>query len=328
MNKSILERLAKPNFSTIVIGVIAAAALWLLPLFFVELPLSVSSTLWDGSIFLTLPGIVAYAIQFGLFLILAFLIQQLVERLQIYPERSFIPFFLFLLFGSSISQVQFFDSATIAFLLMLLSFYYLIKSYNVQKAQFSILNTAVALGCAALFHPIFVAFIPLFWVGLFKLRSFNIKSFLAFFFGLLLTAYTIAALYFISDGWNDLLFNLDTLYLFDVPRLDLSLLELTFAGVALALICFILFSMSSARSFSKLNIRNINGFFMLALFYTFVLVLFSPFNYHELIYIIFFITSVLFGFYFSTTNTKVATILFYFTLTTSVIYRCLSLFID
>ncbi|MDH8702421.1 4-amino-4-deoxy-L-arabinose transferase-like glycosyltransferase [Dysgonomonadaceae bacterium PH5-43] len=121
------------------------------------------------------------ALQVGL----AFLLLYISHRFMIVKERSLLPAFFNLLFVAA-NQNSFADiiGSSVA-MAIALCFVFLFSSYKNEEAKVESLNIGILVGLASLYFPTAIMLLPLFWIGMYMMKSLNIKTFLANITGLI-----------------------------------------------------------------------------------------------------------------------------------------------
>ena len=124
-------------------------------------------------------------IGFGMLCIVAILIQQTQYTLSLIREKSALPFFFFLLFSSSNPSQQSVIPEMIGAFCFVLSLYQLYCSYHNDASYSKAFNWGFILAFASLFWAPILWIVPLYWYGMYHLRSLSTRSFMASVIGLL-----------------------------------------------------------------------------------------------------------------------------------------------
>jgi hypothetical protein len=109
-------------------------------------------------------------------------------------KHTRLPFMLFLLLVSANAGLLSLKEVVIVLLCLVFVIFNLFESYQSSEATGNLFNTGVLTGFAGLFMPPVLWFIPLLWVGMYQLRSLNVKSFMASFIG-------VCVVYWIVTAW-------------------------------------------------------------------------------------------------------------------------------
>ena len=178
--------------------------------------------LWNfiGKIFINKE--IAYIIGFLTLLTSGFAMQRISDTEMLARERTRLPFMLFMLLFSANAFLLPVSEATIIMICLAVYFFELFRSYQMPEATTSFFVAGLMLGIMSLFVPQMLFFLPLMWIGMYKLRVLEWKSFLASLVAVLMIYWIqLAWCVWINDFslftelWNDLIhirfFALDTL---------------------------------------------------------------------------------------------------------------------
>jgi hypothetical protein len=136
-------------------------------------------TLWYfiGKIFINKE--IGYIVGFLTLLISGFAVQRISDTEMLAKERTRLPFMLFLLFFSVNTFLLPVSEATIIIICLVVYFFELFRAYQAPEAGVSFFGSGLALGMASLFAPQMLFFLPLMWVGMYKFRALEWKTFWA-----------------------------------------------------------------------------------------------------------------------------------------------------
>lgn len=125
----------------------------------------------------------------GLFLIclLSFLIQRINYTFVVVRGKRLLPFLFFLLFVSTNPELLPVRPASVALFFLVGALYELFRSYQKPEATGRAFNISVYLSLGSLLWPHLIWMIPLFWFGMYKLRSLTARSLLTSLLGALTT---------------------------------------------------------------------------------------------------------------------------------------------
>ena len=137
----------------------------------------------------------AYGIGMLLMFGAAFLIHRMNYVLGLIREKTMLAFLFFVLFISTNPDFFPLKSTSLGVLCLVLGVYELFLSYHNAETQTSAFNWAALIGIGSLFWIHIIWFLPLFWFGMYHLRSLGFKSFLASLLGFLM-------IYWFVLGWS------------------------------------------------------------------------------------------------------------------------------
>lgn len=108
-------------------------------------------------------------------------------------KRTRLPLMLLLLLiSTNVGLLPVKEVAAVSICLVF-ALYELFKSYQSPEATGSFFNAGVLTGFAGLFMPQILWFIPLLWIGMYRFRSLNFKSFMALLTGALVVYWIVSA---------------------------------------------------------------------------------------------------------------------------------------
>jgi hypothetical protein len=124
----------------------------------------------------------------------AFLIHRANYMLVIIREKTYMPFLFYLIFISS--NLDFFplNSASLGVFCLILVFYQILTAYHNTNVVPQIYNAALLIGIGSLLWVHILWFVPLFWYGMYSLKSLTVRTFVASLTGL-------ATVYWFLFGW-------------------------------------------------------------------------------------------------------------------------------
>ena len=131
------------------------------------------------------------AIQFAT----AFLLLYLIQTFVIIRNRTFLPAFLYLLFTGTIPDLYSDLSGSVSAVCFLLCIFFLFASYLQERSQAHALNIALVLTLGSFLWAPLLYFFPVFWLGMYQLRSLNFRSFVASLLGFI-------TIYLFAFTWN------------------------------------------------------------------------------------------------------------------------------
>lgn len=171
---------------------------------------------------------------------IAFFLLQLNHIFNIIQEHTFLPALFYLLFTGS-NPIFYYDwRGSIAALCLILSCYFLFKSYQKPESQINAMNISLLLVLGGLLWNPLLLFIPVFWIGFHHLQCFSVRVFFASLTGFVIV-YLFIFTWSIFQGDENIFFSLlprlDPFLSIQIP--DLSILEWIISGFVL-FICLII----------------------------------------------------------------------------------------
>lgn len=183
---------------TLIFTVLACIGCWLAGYIgcvgFPVVPSTYATPLWKMICLLASTKEIAYLL--GLFLLFSasLLIHRASYVLSLVREKTVFPFLFFMLFMSTNPDSFPLNPTSFGVFFLVLGMYRLFLSYHEDNARKRAFDWAFFVSIGSLFWVDIVWFIPLFWFGMYHLRSLNLRSFLASVFGL-------GIVYWITLGW-------------------------------------------------------------------------------------------------------------------------------
>jgi hypothetical protein len=247
----------------------------------------------------------------GMFILLlvAYLMQRVSDLEMLISERTRLPFMLFLLLISTNVKLLPIREVAVALLCLVLAIYELYGTYHSPESRGKSFNMGVLVGVASLFMPQVVCLIPLFWIGMYQLRSLNSKSFMASLAGVLVV-------YWFSSAWC--LWKCDfsiflSLYngLTDFTLLPVDMYHQT--GLIVVLILLVMaFSHIKADTFNnRVRVRQMLSFLLSMIVWTFVLILLYGKDTDSLLAVIYLPVSVVIAYFLENTRRMLRFVLYY-----------------
>ncbi|MDR1632939.1 MAG: hypothetical protein LBR97_08725 [Dysgonamonadaceae bacterium] len=130
-------------------------------------------------------------------------------------------------------------NGSIATLLIMLNYLFLFNAYQKSDSQLNAFNISLILVLCSFFQPQLLLFLPIFWIGFYWFRSFNLRVFLASLTGIVAVYWIIFAWSIYWDDWRIFLVTLPKPgKIFFVSELHLSDFELISFGVILLVLIF------------------------------------------------------------------------------------------
>jgi hypothetical protein len=132
-------------------------------------------------------------------LALAYLLYRLMERFMFIQQRTFLPFFFFILFTGAYPQFHQLTNGLIGFAFLLFSIWQILSTFHKNQSTEAAFNAGMALSIGYFFVFDFLFLIPLVFICLYIVNNLTIKVMIAVLLGLL----TPAALVFGGSFWFD-----------------------------------------------------------------------------------------------------------------------------
>ncbi|GHT56139.1 hypothetical protein AGMMS49982_22760 [Bacteroidia bacterium] len=138
----------------------------------------------------------------GIQAVVALLLLTLSQSFLVISQRTLLPAFFYLLFAST--SPKYFEAwqGSLMALLVLLGFYALFATYQRPKSQVNALNIAILLTLGSFVWTPMLYFFALFWYGLYRFKSLNMKTFFATWMGVLVIYFFIATWSLFQDDWT------------------------------------------------------------------------------------------------------------------------------
>lgn len=322
MRLEITKRLSDANIFTYVVVTLLAALLWVLPIFLfheqIDRPVDF---LFMGMVGFSLPLYLSRAIAFVLWLLFWGYMPTFGERLKLLPQHSALPFVVGMLFVSSSTSLQTFDSGFVAFLLLVHAVGKLFDLYYVDNQVLESFKVVLFILLASLFSAEYVWMLGLFLLGLvvFKVGSFRIV--LSTFTALAFFAWTVWGICFITDEMAVFWHYLKSLIDFTLPTLHLDLVRV--AALVMLVAVSLVAMISTARVAYSFDTRvRLNRLLFNAgtIYLTIIIVLFSTVC-SSFIPALVFMAAFVVSLFLMVSNSNYTSIFFLLLLLCSVVYR-------
>ena len=182
---------------TVLLTIMVCLFCWGIGYFFsMGFPLSVYSAvlpLWGLLYKFLSSSLIVYTTGFLLIVLIAFVIQRICDRDMLTPERTRLPFLLFILLVSTNSGLLPFSEVSLVLLCLVFMIHELSVSYQSPEATGRFFNAGALVGVSGLLIPQVLWIIPILWIGMYQFRSLNLKSFAASLVGILIIYWFILA---------------------------------------------------------------------------------------------------------------------------------------
>ena len=247
----------------------------------------------------------------------AFLLQRINSIFALIRSRTLFPLLFFLLLeGSNPDLTTTLNTGNLLSLILIISLFTLFSSYQKEKTQRHAFGLSLYIGCGALLWSPFIYLMPVFWIGMYYMRSLTGKTFAATLLGLITVGWIILSIHWIFGlplYTENLLVSLSENHIHELKNSTYTQLIYILPTLILGIISII---NSLYNNFNdKTRTRAYNGFINLILIVT-VIAITVHFN-ETNIYLPILNTCVALqaAHFFTNTRNKPAIILFYIVLT-------------
>lgn len=136
----------------------------------------------------------AYLLGFLLLLAGGFFVQRANYALMLIREHTLMPFWIYFLIGSTNPDFFPLRESSFGIFCLVMALYQLFISYHDPEARSRAFNAGWFIGIGSLLWAYLLWFLPLFWIGMYKLRSFSLKMVLSSLIG-------TTVVYWFVFGW-------------------------------------------------------------------------------------------------------------------------------
>ena len=326
---SLLPKLTTPRIGTTVLVCLLCLAIWFMPEWLTHHigGESVPMLFMGHFELFALPQWLSHMVQLGVIVLVYYYVTRLFERLQIIPLRTLMPLFMGLFITACIGYLQYFNEATIAFVLFVISFGQLLHMYQHDQMVSGAFNIFFLMSVASLFELEYIYLLLLFLFGMIVLRSFSFKVLLASILGVLVAFMVTATFFYLFDNLEFLVDMWEGHQVYDfsvwpeIPRSEVIYGIVILIVTIISIVSYLVMSMNF-----KLNVRLNFVFLHWAFWLTLLLVVIFYQHFEALIYIPLFFMVLLLSLYFSANKSRFATILFLVLFLFSITYRIASLY--
>jgi hypothetical protein len=240
-------------------------------------------------------------------LVAAFVVQRISDVERLVREHTRLPFMLLMLLMSTNAGLLPVKVFAVVLLCLLFVVSGLIRSYQSPALTGRFFNTGVLMAFAGLFFPQTVWFIPLLWIGMYRLRSLSLKNFLALFTGVLVVCWMVA-------GWcvwtHD--FFMITSFFRELTDFQFFSIEIRADSVVVVLILVMAFFHIRTGAFSNsVRVRRIFSFLISMSVWSLVLILFYGKDADLFLAVAYLPSSVLMAYFLENINRKIRFVLYY-----------------
>lgn len=249
--------------------------------------------------------------------ILAFLAAHINNKELLIRQKTLLPSALLILLFSSHPSFINMSGEYISILITMIILLMLFSAYNREKNQGIAFQTSFMLALSSLFSFSDIIYLPMLWVGLAIMRSFNLKALMASFLGIFIVYFPIFSWFLLTDKIQNLLTpitNIFTTQISNVPIVSYDLREWVVLGCCILLLLIIISDDYINRHKDKIKVRNcFNLLFILAI-YAFIAFLFLNINSQLHLFSLFIVGAFILSHFFALVERKSGSILFYFVL--------------
>ena len=306
-----LKRFQTPTIGLYVLSMILFVGLWVLSIYSGNAREEEAFLFLNQFTLFTLSPLWSHIIQ-GLVLILLWVgVTRYFEMKEFLPVRSAIPFFVGLLLTLCMPCLWYFNHHTFAFILFVMALVGF-QELNTDPIPLSAaFNVGLLMTVAALFNANYWILLPIFIIGIFVYRLYNIRLLGAVLFGICVPLFIVFSIAFLIDQVSVVSHLIWKLEFFDFSQgVNLQIAD-WIIFIFFALLCIIsLLSYYTASSGYKLNVRLNFKFSTLSLLYILAwIVLFLPDYQSHIMCLIVFINMLL-SLYFTLVRNKLSHVLF------------------
>ena len=288
---------------TVLLTIMVCLFCWGIGYFFsLGFPLSVYSAvlpLWGLLYKFLSSSLIVYTTGFLIIVLVAFVIQRICDRDMLTPERTRLPFLLFILLVSTNSGLLPFSEVSLVLLCLVFMIHELSVSYQSPEATGRFFNAGALVGVSGLLIPQVLWIIPILWIGMYQFRSLNLKSFAASLTGILIIYWFILAWCVWNHDFSMFLSLFSSIVGFDIISTT-TLFQpymIGFVGVILLLLPTILHIKTDALS-NSVRVRMMLSFLLNISVWSLVLFFFYGNSTDSFLAILYLPVSILLSYYF------------------------------
>ncbi|WP_321334212.1 hypothetical protein [uncultured Bacteroides sp.] len=317
MRKNYLQKKITTGKFTLPVVILISITCWVVTAFLVpNLPEQrISYSLFQLLHFPSMPVWVAKTASFILYAVIGYFLIELNNSFSIIRMRASIQTSLYFLFIAACPMLHQLHTGDIAAIALLISVYFLFKSYQSHQASAYLFHSFAFIGAGSLFFPQLTALVPIWFIGAYGFQSLNLRSFFASIIG-----WSVPYWFLFGHA-----FYYGNMELFYKPFNDLVCLQpLNFGNIqssdwATLGYLFILFAVSSihclAASYQdKIRTRSYLRFLIFLNMFLFIFTICQPEHMLCLLSLLLMGISILAGHLFALTQNKASNIFFLFSL--------------
>lgn len=255
----------------------------------------------------------AYTIGFILMFGGAFLIHRTNYVLGLIREKTVLPFLFFTLFISTNPDFFPLKSTSVGVFCMVFGMYQLLLSYHVPDSRKKAFNWAFLIGIGSLFWIHIIWFIPLFWFGMYHLRSLSIRSFMSSVFGFISVYWGVLGWCVWQNNYTPFTHSFGTLMDVKLMIFNGGLWESIYLGYVMLLMLVASLHILTHEYEDNLRTREYLSFLIIFAVWAFLLHFLYDYSSDEFLIAACIPVSILAGHFFTVTWGKWISWLFYFT---------------
>ncbi len=221
-----LRNYLRPNVTNISFTIGIAILLWTKQLAFNTLPDETTHTIIDG---LSTP----LSIWLSLITTLAggYLFFMLTEKFNFIQNRTYLPFFLYILFSSSQPDFWVFSNGKVAFLLLLLSLWEILSTYHKHDPTKLVFNAAMLLCVSILIAPDYIILLPFLFISLFIINNLSLRILHAIALGIATPIILLGGIFYIQGNLEGNVIRYIQTYQIEMPIWDTDKLTIIYQSV-------------------------------------------------------------------------------------------------
>ncbi len=241
----------RPNVTNISFTIGIAILLWTKQLTLSTLPNETTHTLIDG---LSTP----LSIWLSLIITLAsgYMIFMLTEKFNFIQNRTYLPFFLYILFSSSQADFYVFSNGKVAFLLLLLSLWEILSTYHKQEPTKLVYNAALLLSVCILIAPDFIILVPFLFISLFIINNLSLRILHAIALGIATPIALLGGIFYLQGTLEKNIIQFVQSYQIKIPTWDTDKLTIIYHSVLFILSLVAIRGCLANRFQSNINERK------------------------------------------------------------------------
>ena len=312
-NKSIIDRIANGRF-TVALSLLVMVSLILVRalLYPQSVPVKPDFGLFSNILTPLIPDQYFRIGIEGCFLILfAFLLNHADTRFSIIRNRTSLPFFITGLLLTTNNQFLGNWSESASTLAIILAISSLFESYQQIRAEKQAFDISILLSISSLFWIKTVYLLPVFWIGMYMMKTLNFRSFLASLIGII-TPYWFAFFYFAySDNYTPLLNYFESAIHFNLfSYTEIALYNWIHMGITLIASIFAIGHSMFSSFNDKIRSQSYLNFLFLMLISTYVLIIVDFTNCGSIIYLNYLVSAFLISHLFASVRGRFSSFLF------------------
>ncbi len=188
-----------------------------------EIPFFANTPLFYN--FAVLSPKLSQTLNFLLIIFLAGLFHKMNAHFGIGGVRSYWPFFFFILLFSAHAGITYLSPATIACIAFIPLLFLLFQSYQTNKSSEYGYTIGLFLSLIVLYWHTAIYYVPILLIGMWMMRSLNIRSFLALILGIITPIWLQFAFFYGIDNLTQFITKYEAIWQIDIFLLDQNLIQ-------------------------------------------------------------------------------------------------------